>query len=86
MAGTFYDKLGRVPGTVNNGDTFARLCDQNGHSGLLTTGGCNEDCICLFEYQLETYHLMAIYTVIDEEKVFPECRLPPDYRWPCRRW
>ncbi|WHI47985.1 hypothetical protein ACJJIW_13430 [Microbulbifer sp. JMSA004] len=71
MAGTFYDKLGRVPGTVNNSDTIARLYDQDSHFGLLTT----EAHIRLFEYQLGTYHRMATCTVINEEKVLQE-KLP----------
>ncbi|WP_444935777.1 FG-GAP-like repeat-containing protein [Microbulbifer sp. JMSA004] len=69
---TFYDKLGRVTGTVNNGDTIARLYDQNGHYGLLTTEARNEEYIRLFEYQSGTYHPAATYTVIDEAKAFLE--------------
>ncbi|WP_444957894.1 hypothetical protein [Microbulbifer sp. ZKSA002] len=71
MAGTFCDKLGRVHGIVNNGDTITRLYDQDGHYGLLTT----EAHIRLFEYQPGTYHPMATYTVINEEKVLQE-KLP----------
>ncbi|WP_444935707.1 hypothetical protein ACJJIW_16080 [Microbulbifer sp. JMSA004] len=71
MAGTFYDKLSRVPGTVNNSDTIAWLYDQDSHFGLLTT----EAHIRLFEYQPGTYHRMATCTVINEEKVLQE-KLP----------
>lgn len=69
---TFYDKLGRVIGSVNGGDTIARMYDQNGLYGLLTTEARNEEYIRLFDYQPVTLHPSATYTVIDGDKEFVE--------------
>ncbi len=69
---TFYDKLGRVTGTVSGTDATAKYYDQNGLYGLLTTEARNEDYIRLFDYKPGSLHPSATFTVIDGDKVFEE--------------
>ncbi|WP_192879403.1 RHS repeat-associated core domain-containing protein [Microbulbifer sp. A4B17] len=68
---TFYDELGRVTGIVNGDDATAKIYDQNGLYGLLTTEARNEEYIRLFDYLPGTLHPSATYTLI-EDQIFTE--------------